>query len=58
MLQAQLARSQLSRTPNINSDAPKVAVKMMMMLLMMMMLMMMMMMLMMMSMMLSFARPR
>lgn len=50
MLQAQLARSQLSRTPNINSDAPKVAVKMMMML--------MMMMLMMMSMMLSFARPR
>lgn len=52
MLQAQLARSQLSRTPNINSDAPKVAVKMMMML------MMMMMMLMMMSMMLSFARPR
>lgn len=54
MLQAQLARSQLSRTPNINSDAPKVTVKMMMML----MLMLMMMMLMMMSMMLSFARPR
>lgn len=49
MLQAQLARSQLSRTPNINSDAPKVTVKMMMMLMMMMLMM---------SMMLSFARPR
>lgn len=51
MLQAQLARSQLSRTPNINSDAPKVTVKMMMMLMMMMLMMMM-------SMMLSFARPQ